>query len=64
VALSDEVLAREPAAAAKLAGGAREAGVLIRPLLGAAAVSPPLVIEQEHIEEIAAAFRVALDKLA
>jgi adenosylmethionine-8-amino-7-oxononanoate aminotransferase len=63
VQLSDEVLAREPAAVAKLAGAAREAGVLIRPLLGAAAVSPPLVIEQEHIDAIAGAFRAGLDKL-
>ena len=47
---SDEVLAREPAAVAKLAGAAREAGVLVRPLLGAAAVSPPLVVEQEHLD--------------
>ena len=64
VQLSDEVLAREPAAVAKLAGAAREAGVLVRPLLGAAAVSPPLVIEQEHIDAIADAFRFGLDRLA
>jgi adenosylmethionine-8-amino-7-oxononanoate aminotransferase len=64
VQLSDEILAREPAAVAKLAGAAREAGVLIRPLLGAAAVSPPLVVEQEHLEAIADAFRAGLDRLA
>jgi putrescine---pyruvate transaminase len=64
VQLSDDVLAREPAAVAKLAGAAREAGVLVRPLLGAAAVSPPLVVEQEHIDAIADAFRVGLDRLS
>jgi adenosylmethionine-8-amino-7-oxononanoate aminotransferase len=64
VQLSEDVLAREPAAVAKLAGAAREAGVLIRPLLGAAAVSPPLVIEQEHIDAIADAFRSGLDRLS
>jgi len=64
VQLSEDILAREPAAVAKLAGAAREAGVLVRPLLGAAAVSPPLVVEPEHLEQIADAFRTALDRLA
>ena len=64
VQLSEDVLAREPAAVAKLAGAAREAGVLVRPLLGAAAVSPPLVVEQEHLDAIADAFRLGLDRLA
>src|SRR3954470_4318509 len=64
VQLSEDVLAREPAAVAKLAGAAREAGVLIRPLLGAAAVSPPLVVEPEHLEQIADGFRIGLDRLA
>jgi adenosylmethionine-8-amino-7-oxononanoate aminotransferase len=63
VQLAPDVLADDPAAVAKLAGAAREAGVLIRPLLGAAAVSPPLVVEQEHLEQIADAFRVGLDRL-
>ena len=43
--------------------GAREAGVLVRPLLGAVAVSPPLTIEQEHLDLIAEAFRAGLDSL-
>jgi adenosylmethionine-8-amino-7-oxononanoate aminotransferase len=63
VALSDEVMAADPAAPAKLQAGAREAGVLVRAVIGAVAVSPPLVIEQEHIDEIADAFRFGLDKL-
>jgi putrescine aminotransferase len=63
VQIAPDVLERDPAAVAKLAGAAREAGVLLRPLLGAAAVSPPLVVEQEHLEQIADGYRVGLDKL-
>jgi adenosylmethionine-8-amino-7-oxononanoate aminotransferase len=63
VALSDEAVAADPGAVAKVAMGARDAGVIVRPLLGALAVSPPLVIEQEHLDEIAAAMRTGLDSL-
>jgi putrescine---pyruvate transaminase len=48
---------------AKVAAGAREAGVLLRPLLGALAVSPPLIVEQEHIDQMADGFRAGLDRL-
>jgi adenosylmethionine-8-amino-7-oxononanoate aminotransferase len=63
VALSDDAVASDPAAVAKVVAGAREAGVLVRPLLGAVAVSPPLVVEPSHLEEIAGALRVGLDAL-
>ena len=63
VQLAPEALERDPAAVAKVAQAAREAGVLLRPLLGALAVSPPLIVEREHLEEIAAAFRTGLDRL-
>jgi adenosylmethionine-8-amino-7-oxononanoate aminotransferase len=63
VALSGDALANDAGALAKLVGGAREAGVIVRPLLGAVAISPPLVIEQEHLDEIVAALRVGLDAL-
>jgi len=63
VALSDDAIAADPGAVAKVALGAREAGVIVRPLLGALAVSPPLVVEQEHLEEIAAGLRAGLDSL-
>jgi adenosylmethionine-8-amino-7-oxononanoate aminotransferase len=63
VALSDEAIASDPGAVAKLAAGAREAGVIVRPLLGAVAVSPPLVVEQEHLDEIAAGLRAGLATL-
>src|SRR5688572_10966338 len=61
VQLAPEVLASDPGALARVAVGAREAGVIIRPLLGSLAVSPPLVVEPEHLEEIAEAFRAGLD---
>jgi putrescine---pyruvate transaminase len=64
IQLAPEALEREPGAVAKVAAGAREAGVLVRPLLGSLAVSPPLTVEQEHLELIAAAFRAGLDSLA
>ncbi len=63
VQLAPEVLERDPAAVAKVAQGAREAGVLLRPLLGALAVSPPLVVEPEHLEQIADGFSAGLDRL-
>ncbi len=49
---------------AKVAQGAREAGVLVRPLLGSLAVSPPLVVEQEHLDQIAEGFRAGLDRVS
>jgi adenosylmethionine-8-amino-7-oxononanoate aminotransferase len=63
VALSEDALAAEPGAVAQVAQGAREAGVLIRPLTSGLAVSPPLICEQGHIELIAQAIRAGLDRL-
>jgi putrescine---pyruvate transaminase len=63
IGLSQDALTIEPAAPQKVAAGAREAGVLVRPLLGGVAVSPPLTAEPEHIGQIAEAIRYGLDKL-
>ena len=63
VQLSPEALEREPGAVAKVAAGARDAGVLVRPLLGAVAMSPPLTVEQEHIDLLAEAIGRGLDSL-
>ncbi len=63
VQLAPDVLEQDPGAVAKVAAGAREAGVLVRPLLGALATSPPLVVEPEHLEQIAEGFRAGLDRL-
>ena len=54
----------DPSAVGKVAAGAREAGVILRPLLGALAVSPPLVAEPEHFEQIADGFQAGLDAIA
>jgi adenosylmethionine-8-amino-7-oxononanoate aminotransferase len=63
VQLAPAVLQQDTAAVAKLAQGAREAGVLVRPLLGSVAVSPPLTVEVEHLQQIADAIRAGLDGL-
>jgi adenosylmethionine-8-amino-7-oxononanoate aminotransferase len=63
VQLTPEVLERDSLAVAKLAAGAREAGALIRPLTGAVAVSPPLTVEQEHIDLLAAAIHHGLEAI-
>ena len=53
-----------PARSRRLAAGARKAGVLVRPLLGGVAVSPPLICEQEHIDLLAQAIEAGLDDVA
>jgi adenosylmethionine-8-amino-7-oxononanoate aminotransferase len=63
VAVSDDALAADPAAVAKIAAGAREAGVLVRPLLKGVAMSPPLISEPEHIKLLADAIRAGLDRI-
>ena len=44
-----------------LVAGAREAGVLVRGLLGGVAVSPPLIASLEHIDLLAEGIRAGLD---
>ena len=63
VELSADALAADPGGVAKLAAGAREAGVLVRPLLKGVAVSPPLVIEEAQLGELADAIRAGLDRV-
>ena len=63
VALSDDVLARNPGAVASVTMGAREAGVLVRPLGAAVAASPPLTAQPEHFASIAEAIEHGLSKL-
>jgi putrescine---pyruvate transaminase len=64
VELADDVLAGDPGAVARLAQGAREAGVLVRPLLKGVAVSPPLTCDGEHIDLIRQAIEAGLDQIA
>ncbi len=63
VQLAPEALEADAGAVARVAQAAREAGVLVRPLLGAVAVSPPLIVEHEHLQLLAEALRHGLDSL-
>jgi adenosylmethionine-8-amino-7-oxononanoate aminotransferase len=63
VELSEDALAAEPAAVARLAQGAREAGVLVRPMLKAVAVSPPLTCTQEHIDLLRQGIEAGLERI-
>ena len=64
VALTDEVLERDPGAVAQVALRAREKGVLVRPLGRAIAVSPPLTVAEEHFGLMAEAIEHGLGALA
>lgn len=55
IELTPEAIAEDAGAVAKLVAGARQAGVLVRPLAKAIAVSPPLTAQPEHFELIAEA---------
>jgi adenosylmethionine-8-amino-7-oxononanoate aminotransferase len=56
-------LQADPGAAFRLAEGAREAGVLVRPLLGGVAVSPPLICDESHIALVAEAVAAGLERV-
>ena len=64
VELAPEVLEREPRAVALTVAAAREAGVLVRPLARAVAVSPPLTADTEHIALITSALEQGLKAAA
>jgi adenosylmethionine-8-amino-7-oxononanoate aminotransferase len=63
VALSDGVLASTPDAVNRVVMAARADGVLVRPLGGAVAVSPPLTVASEHFTLIADALERGLEAL-
>jgi adenosylmethionine-8-amino-7-oxononanoate aminotransferase len=63
VQLTAEALERDAGALPKVAMGAREAGVLVRPLPGAIGMSPPLTVEREHLDLLAQAIGHGLDQL-
>lgn len=64
VELTPEVLGQRPSAVADLHLLVRQHGVITRTLGTALAVSPPLTIEPEQLEEIGDAFAAGLDDLA
>jgi putrescine aminotransferase len=63
VAVTDDVRAAHPDAVTRVVMGARAAGVLVRPLGEAVAVSPPLTAEVEHFLLIAEAIERGLAAL-
>ncbi len=63
VEVSEDALAEDPGAVAKLAAGAREAGVLVRPLLKGVAVSPPLICDGTHIDLIRQGIEAGLERI-
>jgi adenosylmethionine-8-amino-7-oxononanoate aminotransferase len=65
VNLRQELVNDDPLLPLRVAAGAREAGVLLRPLAGGAiAVSPPLIVDEPQLHEIADGFRAGLDSVA
>jgi adenosylmethionine-8-amino-7-oxononanoate aminotransferase len=65
VQLRRDLVEGDPALGARVGAATREAGVLVRPLIGGAlAVSPPLTIEDAQLQEIVDGFRAGLDAVA
>jgi len=64
VAITDDLLENDPEAVARAVAGAREAGVLVRPLGRAIGLSPPLTAEPEHFAMAAEAIEHGLAQVA
>ena len=65
VQLRADAVQEDPGLPARLSAACRDAGVLVRPLVGGAvAVSPPLVIDAEGLKELSEGFRAGLDACA
>lgn len=63
VALQPQLLERDPQVASRLATLARDAGVLTRGLQDGVAIAPPLIVEEEHLDQAVTALETALDAL-
>lgn len=60
-----DLVEEDPAIGATVGAAVRDAGVLVRPLVGGAlAVSPPLTIEEAQIQEIVDGLRAGLEAVA
>ena len=65
VQLREDLVEADPAVGARVGAATREAGVLVRPLVGGAlAVSPPLTIDDSEIHEAVDGIRAGLDAVA
>ena len=64
VQLRQDLVEADPALGARVGAATREAGVLVRPLVGGAlAVSPPLTIDDSEIQEAVDGIRAGLDAI-
>jgi putrescine---pyruvate transaminase len=61
VELDPERLAAEPGLPARVAGLARERGVLVRPMISSLGCSPPLTVTEAHLDLLVEALAAALD---
>jgi putrescine aminotransferase len=60
-----DLVEEDPTIGARVGASTREAGVLVRPLIGGAlAVSPPLIIDEGQIQEIVDGLRAGLEAVA
>jgi putrescine aminotransferase len=65
VQLRRDLVEADPALGARVGAATRDAGVLVRPLVGGAlAVSPPLTIDDSQIQEAVDGIRAGLDAVA
>ena len=65
VQLSARAVSADSYLPARVAAACRDAGVLVRPLVGGAmAVSPPLVVTDDDLTELADGFRSALERVS
>jgi putrescine---pyruvate transaminase len=64
IELDPQRLAADPALPAAVARAARDRGVLVRPMISAIAVSPPLTMTDEHVELLVDALRGGLDEVS
>ena len=65
VQLREDLVTADPALGARVGAATRQAGVLVRPLVGGAlAVSPPLIIEESQLQELVDGVRTGLDAVA
>lgn len=58
------VLAENPGAVAGLVACCRQEGVLVRPLLGGIAVSPPLIVDEVDLGAIGDAIGAGVERFA
>jgi adenosylmethionine-8-amino-7-oxononanoate aminotransferase len=62
VGLRPDLVRENPTLGARVGAATREAGVLVRPLVGGAlAVSPPLILEESQLQEMMDGIRAGLD---